>query len=86
MRIPGRSVCTCPRCVSKGGGTPQSNREGVSAGRTGLGEAVEWNELHGHNKKNDSGVKKLICIISFVASSNSEREEGLKRLKRLFFV
>lgn len=61
-----------------GGGTPE---EGVSAGRTGLGEVVEWNERHGHQKEKDSGVKKLIFIIS----SNGEREEGLKRLKRLCF-
>lgn len=72
----------CKSRVSEGGGTPQPNREGVSAGRTGLGEAVEGNELHGR-KKEDSGVKKLMCIISFVASSNGEREEGLKGLKRV---
>lgn len=56
----------------------------MSAGRTGLGEAVDWYELHGHKKEKDSGVKKLICLISFVASSNCQREEGFKRLKRLF--
>lgn len=71
----------CKSRVSEGGGTPQPKGEGVSAGRTGLGEAVEGNELHGH-KKEDSGVKKLMCIISFVASSNGEREEGIKGLKR----
>lgn len=56
----------------------------MSAGRTGLGEAVDWYELHAHKKEKDSGVKKLICFISFVASSNCQRGEGLKRFKGLF--
>lgn len=71
----------CISCVSGGGGTPQPNGEGVSAGRTGLGEAVEWNELHGHKKRGLRSKETDLCnfIRGFIKRRKRRRIKTVKK-------
>lgn len=65
-----------------GGGAPQPNTEGASAGRTGLGEAVRRNELLRSEKERNSGVDELICAIEIVASLKRRERRLIKGAER----